>query len=78
MECPEALDLMGEALEGSLGRAVRVGFEEHLAECTSCGAYFEQLRVTTVVLRTLPPGPSSPRRPQLLARYRDQLGGKPD
>ena len=72
MECPEALDLMGDVLEGSLGGATLVAFEEHIGECASCGAYFEQLRITRMTLRSLPPGESSPRWVELLEAFREE------
>ena len=77
MECPEALDVMGEAIDGSLKGAVLAGFQEHIGECASCGAYFDQLRITRATLATLPPGPTSPRRAELLDLFRKELGKPP-
>ena len=54
MECHEAIDVMGDALEGGLGGQARAGFDEHLAECSACRTYFDQLRLTRDLLRRLP------------------------
>jgi predicted anti-sigma-YlaC factor YlaD len=47
--CDEIVELVTDYLEGVLGEAVRVRFEEHLAECPGCLAYVDQIR-TTVAL----------------------------
>jgi len=70
MECPEALDVMGDALEGTLVGVTRAGFEEHIGECASCGSYYEQLRITVTALRNLPPGEPSPQWKDLLEAFR--------
>ena len=43
MNCYEAIDVMGDAVEGRLQAALVAGFEEHITECHSCGSYFVQL-----------------------------------
>ena len=55
MNCREAVDVMGEAVEDRLDPALRDDFAEHMDECVSCGAYYDQLRVTREALRHLPP-----------------------
>ena len=72
MECPEAIDLMGDALEHALSGATRLGFEEHIGECASCGAFFDQLQVTCTVLRNLPPPRHRPRWLELLTAFRER------
>ena len=74
MECAEAIDVMGEAIDGSLADRLLAAFQEHLDECPACAAYFEQLGLTRVALRSLPFGPTSPRRAELLDRFRHESG----
>ncbi|HEX5030004.1 MAG TPA: zf-HC2 domain-containing protein [Candidatus Eisenbacteria bacterium] len=54
MNCYEAIDLMGDAIESRVPSESRAGFEEHLEECPACGTYFEQLRSTVSALARLP------------------------
>ncbi len=71
MTCHEAIDVMGEALEGHLDVALLPGFDAHLAECRPCATYFEHLQVVRRALLELPGEPSmSPHRSELLAEYR--------
>ena len=73
MNCYEAIDLMGEALEGRLAADARPGFDEHLGECAACRTYLDQLRVTRETLGRLPRRPAtSPRRSDLLATFRKE------
>ena len=77
MNCQEAIDVMGEALTGELPPALRSGFGEHMDECPSCRTYFDQLRITRLAVRALPPE----RRPagrlgELVRRFRE--GFDPD
>ena len=75
MNCYEAIDLMGEALEGRLASNARPGFDEHLEECTTCRTYFEQLRLTLKALEHLPPqGETSRRRSELIAAFKREFG----
>jgi anti-sigma factor RsiW len=74
MECAEAIDVMGEAIDGSLAEPAIAAFQEHLAECPSCAAYFEQLGLTRIALRNLLSGPTSPSRAELLDRFRRESG----
>jgi anti-sigma factor RsiW len=75
MNCYEAIDLMGDAIEGSLAREARSGLEEHLEECAACHTYFEQLRLTCRALENLPApeGGDSRRRADLIARFRSEF-----
>ena len=77
MNCYEAIDVMGDAVEGRLLDALRPGFEEHLAECASCGTYFQHLRFTRRALQGLPrEAATDSSRAQLVARYRREFGPK--
>lgn len=76
MTCQEAIDLIGDAMDGRLPPSAAAGFQEHMTECSSCGTYFEQLRLTRQALGSLPrPTASSPQRGGLLSRFRQQFGG---
>jgi len=76
MTCFDAIDLMGEALEGRVPPSSRPGFDEHLVECPPCRNYYDQLTVTVRALERLPRGtdaaPKPPQRDQILRRFRDQ------
>jgi anti-sigma factor RsiW len=56
MNCHEAIDLMGDAVDGCVPSTFRAGFDEHMAECDSCRTYLEHLRLTRQALRALPRG----------------------
>lgn len=75
MNCYEAIDLMGEAIEGTLAAAARAGLDGHLAECRPCRVYMEQLDVTRRAIAHAPisEGPH-PRRDELIARFRKAFG----
>lgn len=77
MNCPEAIDVMGEAAEDRLDPSLRPGFEEHMLECPSCAAYYEQLRLTRKALGLLPRrGDTSPRRTELIEKFKEEFEGK--
>lgn len=76
MNCYEAIDVMGEAIEGTLAAALRAGLDGHLAECRPCRVYMEQLVVTRGAIGHAPaPGATSPRRAELLEKFRKAFGG---
>lgn len=71
MDCPEAIDLMADALEGRLPTRARAGFADHMVECPSCRNYFDQLGVTRRTLERLASdAATSPRRDELIAAFR--------
>ena len=71
MNCYEAIDLMGDALEGGLPAAARAGFDEHLEACAACRTYLEQLRHTLRAIENLPrEGETSRRRSELIAGFK--------
>jgi hypothetical protein len=73
MNCPEAIDLMADAIEGRLPPALRAGFEEHITECVPCGTYLEQLCLTRQVLHLARRrGSTSPRRKELIEVFKDE------
>ncbi len=77
MECPEAIDVMDEALAGRLAADLVPGFAEHMAECVPCATYFAQLHVTRAALHALQHETAAcPQREKLLEAFR-RSGGKP-
>jgi hypothetical protein len=71
MNCYEAIDLMGDELEGRLPTASREGFQEHLAESAACHTYLDQLRVTISALEHMPRvGVTPQRRVELIEAFR--------
>jgi len=70
MNCYEAIDLMGDALEDHLAPESRAGFDEHIEECAVCSTYMDQLRVTLKALERLPhPKVTSQGRSELIAAF---------
>lgn len=53
LTCRELVELVAAYLEGALPAAERRRFEAHLAGCSACRTYVEQLRRTIGALRTL-------------------------
>lgn len=54
MTCEELVELVTSYLEQALAPPERVRFEEHLAECTGCRAYVDQMKHIIRLLGTLP------------------------
>ena len=50
LTCQELVDLVTDYLEGSMSAAERARFDQHLAICTGCRNYLDQMRKT---IRTL-------------------------
>jgi hypothetical protein len=74
MDCYEAIDVMGDAVEGRLKSHLRSSFDEHIHECRPCASYLDNLRVTREALRHLPPeGGTSPRRQELIDAFRKEF-----
>ena len=46
LSCQELVELVTDYLEGALTPAERDRFETHLAACTACERYLEQIRTT--------------------------------
>jgi anti-sigma factor RsiW len=69
--CQELVELVTDYLEDYLGAAERARFEEHLATCSGCQTYLEQMRMTLRALDHIPaPTISAEARQQLLRVYR--------
>jgi predicted anti-sigma-YlaC factor YlaD len=74
MECYEAIDLMGDALEDRLAPDARQGLQGHLDECPVCRNYLDQIRVTRDALGHLPPPRAGHgRRDELIDRFRKEF-----
>ena len=58
--CRDAVELVTAYLEGTLGRRDRARLEAHLAACSHCHAYVEQIRVTVRALRRVEPAELGP------------------
>lgn len=73
MNCYEAIDVMGDALEGRLPSEHHAGFAEHMDECDACRTYYEQLRATVGAVQKLPkPGHGPAPKADLLRAFRDE------
>ena len=55
MACRDAVELMTDYLEDALAPRSRRRFETHLARCTACVAYLDQMRATVAALGHLRP-----------------------
>jgi predicted anti-sigma-YlaC factor YlaD len=53
LSCQELVELVTEYLEGTLPAHERVRFENHLAICSSCGSYLDQMRRTIQMVGAL-------------------------
>ena len=72
LTCQELVELVTEYLEGTLPAAERRRFEEHLAGCSGCRTYLEQMRQTIRALHRLSEDSLSPEaKRDLLRVFRD-------
>jgi anti-sigma factor RsiW len=55
MSCKELVEVITEYLEGTLPAPDRSRFEEHLAQCSGCRNYLEQMRRTVETMGRLSP-----------------------
>ncbi len=46
LSCQEVVELVTDYLEGALEPDEHARIEQHLAGCTKCGAYLDQIRTT--------------------------------
>lgn len=67
LSCQEVVGLVTEYLEAALLPATQALFEEHVADCSGCQTYLEQIQQTIDLLRKLAEEPMFPEtRQQLL------------
>ena len=72
MPCQELVELVTDYLEDRLPGATRLRFEAHLAQCSGCRTYLQQMRQTIQALGRLPTESIEPEaRDQLLETFRD-------
>ena len=60
LSCQELVELVTDYLEGALPAELHDRFERHIAHCSGCQAYLEQMRVTIRVTGSLTPEALSP------------------
>ena len=72
LTCKELVEVVTEYLEGRLPPTERVRFEEHVAFCSWCRTYLDQMRETVRLTGTLRENDLSPEaRDGLLRVFRD-------
>jgi predicted anti-sigma-YlaC factor YlaD len=72
LTCKELVEVVTEYLEGRLPPVERVRFEEHVAFCSWCRTYLDQMRETVRLTGTLRENDLSPEvRDGLLRVFRD-------
>lgn len=72
LTCKELVEVVTDYLEGRLPPAERVRFEEHVAFCSWCRTYLDQMRETVRLTGTLREDNLSPEaRDGLLRAFRD-------
>ena len=78
LPCQELVELVTEYLEGGLPEAERVRFEAHLALCSGCRTYLEQMRQTIRAVGRLAEESIEPKaKQQLLTAFRDWRRSRP-
>ena len=76
LTCQELVELITDYVEGALSPAERARFEEHLAICTGCSNYLDQMRRTIDTLGKLNEYDLEPvARDDLLELFRDWKRG---
>lgn len=60
MACQQLVELITDYLEGALPRPVVQQFEAHLAVCTGCTNYLDQMRTTIRQLQGIGSAPEAP------------------
>jgi anti-sigma factor RsiW len=76
LTCKELVELVTDYLEDALSPRDRARFEAHLAICSGCRAYLDQMQTTIDSLGSLPEESlTSEARDQLLATFRQWKRG---
>ena len=60
LSCQELVELVTDYLEGALPDELRDRFDAHIAHCSGCQTYLEQMRATIRVTGMLTPESLSP------------------
>jgi len=78
LACVEVVELVTDYLEGRLSRRQRRRFEKHLAGCSACSTYLEQMRRTIAVAGSVEPEQLDPEAlselTDLFRRYKQDGG----
>ena len=53
LSCQELVELVTDYLEGALPPGLHERFEQHIAHCSGCTTYLEQMRATIAAAGTL-------------------------
>lgn len=72
--CSEVTELATDYMERSLRLRTHIGVLVHLAACTKCRTYMDQLNRTIALLRGRPLGPPSPGTAERVARQATRNG----
>jgi anti-sigma factor RsiW len=71
LTCVQLVELVTDYLEGALGDAERVRFEQHVGACDGCSNYLDQMRTTIAVVGRLEVDDlSDAAKSELLAAFR--------
>jgi predicted anti-sigma-YlaC factor YlaD len=60
LSCQELVELVTDYLEGALPAELHQRFDDHIAHCSGCRAYLEQMHATVRVTGALTPESLSP------------------
>jgi anti-sigma factor RsiW len=60
LSCQELVELVTDYVEGALPSELHERFDRHIAHCSGCQTYLEQMRATIRVTGTLTPESLSP------------------
>jgi anti-sigma factor RsiW len=78
LPCQELVELVTDYLENHLPVSSRLRFEAHLAQCSGCRTYLEQMRQTIRAMGRLPTESiEDEARDRLLEVFRDWNRGPP-
>jgi hypothetical protein len=76
ISCSEIVELVTEYVEGGLSTEDRDRFEEHIAFCTPCLTYLDQMRQTVAGIGAIDPDELSPGlQASLVEAFRDWKTG---
>jgi anti-sigma factor RsiW len=76
LNCRQVVDLVTDYVEGALAPADRLAFEQHVAICPPCRAYFAQMRTVVRVAGVLREDDlPAPVREKLVNAFRDWKRG---
>jgi anti-sigma factor RsiW len=76
LTCQELVELVTDYLEGTLAPAERARFDAHIASCTNCRRYLDQMRRTIATLPRLTEETIQPEaRETLLQAFRKWKAG---